>query len=268
MKCLKCQQDLNGKYQKKFCNNSCAAKFNNTARAKHKTVSCYICNAEFIITEKEKRRRCFACPPPIKKTKIDLKKNNTFDCKVCGKNFKRRNSQLYCGESCKQQVTRKRYKKICLHCKSDFLGEKENSKFCSRSCRSLSLKLHTYAHKKSGLSRSKIEHSIEESLNKDFPHLNIVFNDKNTLGLELDIFIPNLKLAFELNGIFHYKPVYGTETLNKIQNRDKHKTLLCHSLGLKLITIPLGNTRFTEKHKQDVYKQIKKIINENGGPSR
>ena len=59
-------------------------------------------------------------------------------------------------------------------------------------------------------------------------------------GLEIDIYIPELKLGFEYNGIQHYKPVEhwgGEKSLKKQQMRDKRKQQLCNQNDVKLIII-------------------------------
>jgi hypothetical protein len=48
-------------------------------------------------------------------------------------------------------------------------------------------------------------------LEKIFPSVEIVSKDKNTLsgyGLELDFFIPSLRLAVEFQGIQHFAPKF------------------------------------------------------------
>lgn len=40
-------------------------------------------------------------------------------------------------------------------------------------------------------------------------YLDFKFNDRETIGLKLDIYIPSLKLAFEINGVFHRKNIFG-----------------------------------------------------------
>jgi len=66
-------------------------------------------------------------------------------------------------------------------------------------------------------------------------------NYPKSLGkyIELDIFIPELSLAFEYNGEQHYKfvPIYNQE-LQKIQQRDQFKQMICKDNGITLITIP------------------------------
>jgi hypothetical protein len=44
-------------------------------------------------------------------------------------------------------------------------------------------------------------------------------------------------LAFELNGIFHYEPIYGQEKLNQIQNNDNHKFQDCLEEKIELCVI-------------------------------
>lgn len=59
-------------------------------------------------------------------------------------------------------------------------------------------------------------------------------------GLEIDIYVPELKLGFEYNGLQHYKPVEhwgGEESLKKQQERDKRKQQLCNQNDVKLIII-------------------------------
>ena len=71
-------------------------------------------------------------------------------------------------------------------------------------------------NKTHGTRRSKLECFIEKKLSELYPDLTIHYNQKDTINSELDIYIPSFKLAFELNGIFHYEPIYGEEKLNQI----------------------------------------------------
>jgi len=72
--------------------------------------------------------------------------------------------------------------------------------------------------------------------------------------LELDIFIPELNLGLEYQGIQHYKPVKhwgGNEALLKTQERDKRKKILCQVNNINLIyfyhTEQLSNELVTKK---------------------
>ena len=82
-----------------------------------------------------------------------------------------------------------------------------------------------------------MESWVEQELALKFPSLNIQFNDRKCLGLELDIYIPSLKLAFEFNGIVHYEPIYGDKKLRLIRSSDARKFILCAELDINLIVI-------------------------------
>lgn len=57
-------------------------------------------------------------------------------------------------------------------------------------------------------------------------------------GLEIDIFLPQKRLAVEYQGIQHFKPIEhwgGAEALKKLQERDHKKRQLCEANGIRLI---------------------------------
>ena len=91
--------------------------------------------------------------------------------------------------------------------------------FCSKSCAAR----YNNKHKTHGTRRSKLEAYIEQKLTEFYPNLEILYSNKTIIESELDIYIPSLKLAFELNGIFHYEPIFGDNKLNQIQNNDSNK---------------------------------------------
>lgn len=56
--------------------------------------------------------------------------------------------------------------------------------------------------------------------------------------LELDVYIPELKLGFEYQGVQHFKSVEhwgGKSALKKVKERDARKKLLCEKNGIRLI---------------------------------
>ena len=117
-------------------------------------------------------------------------------------------------------------------------------------------------HKTHGTRRSKLEVWIEEQLTKLYPNLEIHFNQKDTINSELDIYIPSMKIAFELNGIFHYEPIFGEDQLNKIQNNDHRKFAACHEAGISLCVIDTsGQKYFKPKSSQRYLDIITGIIN-------
>ena len=104
-----------------------------------------------------------------------------------------------------------------LKTKNQFI--KFPNSFCSSTCSGT----YNSAHKKFGTRRSKLEKWLEEKLIMSYPSLEFHFNRKDTIYAELDIYIPTLNLAFELNGIFHYEPIFGDKKLQSTQTNDKRK---------------------------------------------
>lgn len=88
-----------------------------------------------------------------------------------------------------------------------------------------------------GNNRSKLEIFIEQKLKSRYDNINFIFNFKNQIGYELDIFIPNLNLAFELNVIFHYLPIFGEEKLKKVKYKDDVKKKMCLESNIDLYQI-------------------------------
>lgn len=80
------------------------------------------------------------------------------------------------------------------------------------------------------------------------------FNSKTIIGTELDVYFPTLRLAVELNGIFHYNPIYGTDKLIRIQQNDKQKEIRCHELGIEMIVI--DTSKCTKQSQYEAYYGI------------
>ena len=83
-------------------------------------------------------------------------------------------------------------------------GSKSGHLFCNHSCAAT----YNITHKTVGTRRSKLEVWLESQLRELYPNLTLLPNDKTAINSELDFYFPELKLAFELNGIFHYEPIY------------------------------------------------------------
>lgn len=274
--CLECTKQFEGKIKQKpkFCSQSCSATFNNKKRCGSRLVNCHDCKMEFSVW-KSKDQNYYRCKPCINQKNKILKENksvlpkiripkiNDLKCKFCSSIFQtKRSNTLYCSTECKKN-NRRKYEHICVGCNIVFTNTEKESKYCSNSCKSINLKLFNYAHKSSGKSRSQIEIFIEENLIKDFPDIKFIFNDKEVIGSELDVYIPELKMAIEINGIIHYEPIYGEEKLLKVQNRDKQKMINCYNLGIELIVIPLGRKGLSKKQTQEIYLEICSIIMNN-----
>lgn len=197
-------------------------------------------------------------------------------CSTCGLEFQRtkahvitatkryENGNMFCCRECHN--THKGYKKpievSCKQCDITFLKQYGQIKqtlnnFCSRSCAAT----YNNQHKKHGTRRSKLEAHLEEYIRKTYPSLILICNSKEAIESELDFYFPELNLAIELNGIFHYEPIYGKEKLEKIQNNDDRKFQACLERNIELCIIDSSHIKnLTEKCKLEMEKIIKNII--------
>jgi hypothetical protein len=96
-------------------------------------------------------------------------------------------------------------------------------------------------------------------LEEKYPNFEIIPNDKELLdGYEVDISIPELKLAIEWNGIVHFKPIYGKQKLQKIQSRDAEKLKIANDKNINLIVIP--DLVSKEAYVKEAFYNICRII--------
>lgn len=211
----------------------------------------------FILTEILKRSN---------KEKIECK------CSRCNTTFYKRKSFVvsklrrcpgspwFCSYNCKKKP------RTIINCKNcdkcfEIIADKSRL-FCSRSCSVT----YSNTHKTHGNRRSKLESWLELKLQTHFPSLEIHYNRKDAINSELDIYIPSIKLAVELNGIFHYEPIFSEEQLAKIQNNDDRKFQACLERGIELCTIDTSKQLvFKEKTSQQfldiiVYLISKKLV--------
>jgi hypothetical protein len=130
--------------------------------------------------------------------------------------------------------------------------------FCSSSCAAT----YNNTHKTKGYRKSKLEVYLEKVLTNLYPNIEMHFNRKDAINSELDIYIPSLKLAFELNGIFHYEPIYGPEKLSQIKNNDERKFQACLENGIELCIIDSSKLKsFKDSNAKPYLDIICNIIN-------
>ena len=168
-------------------------------------------------------------------------------CAYCKEGFnrrpqhKRRNHNNFCGLDC--------FKKFftlpninCLNCNRPFKPRWKTRKFCSQSCAAT----YSNTHKTKGTRISKLEKYLQTELPKIYT-FEIKFNSKKEINSELDIYIPSLKLAFELNGVFHYEPIFGKKKLLQIQNNDDRKFQACIENNIELCIIDVSRYKYFKK---------------------
>lgn len=205
-------------------------------------------------------------------------------CKHCGKTFYQTKHFIHSGirkhhphtaEFCSQK------------CSVTFRSEKCNIEFNCEQCGKLSYKLlnqykrskHHFCssscsatfqnrRKQTGCRRSKMEAWLEKQLISLYPYIEFHFNRRDAINAELDIYIPSLKLAFELNGIFHYEPIFGQDKLNRTQTNDNRKFQACIESGIELCILDTSQVKyFKERTSKPFLDIITRIINQTLSPS-
>lgn len=166
-------------------------------------------------------------------------------------------SVKYCSPKCHHDSTVTRVECSCLHCgkkivKAPNVFKLSKNVFCSCSCAAT----YNNTHKTKGYRRSKLERWLEEQLSKAYPNLEIHYCRKDAINSELDIYIPSLKLAFELNGIFHYEPIYGGPKLEQIKNNDTRKFQACIEVGIELCIIDTSSLHYFKPEKAERFLHI------------
>lgn len=159
----------------------------------------------------------------------------------------------YCSKSCAGIGMKDQREYACLHCNEKFFDLTTiKRKFCSRNCSVT----YNNLHKTYGIRRSKLEKWLEKQLAIIYPTLEIHYCRKDAINSELDIYLPSLRMAFELNGIFHYEPIHGQDRLDKIKNNDGRKYQACIEKEISLCIIDTSTMSYFKEEKGQKYLNI------------
>lgn len=155
----------------------------------------------------------------------------------------------FCSRDCSSKNKTKKVECACDHCGKIFMKNKSQikktkSNFCCQSCAGK----YGTSHKTTGTRSSRLEKWLAVKLSEKFPTLEFHFNRKDAINSELDIYIPTLKLAFELNGPFHYEPIFGQEKLETIKNNDCRKFQACLEKGIELCIIDTSKQKYFKEN--------------------
>lgn len=135
----------------------------------------------------------------------------------------------------------------------------KNKKFCSRAC------MNQYKFQRvKKKSRSKLEIYLSNRLKQDFPWMLLEECNRTLLKtLELDIYLPQFKIAIEVNGGMHYRFIrYFHRTITNFQrqrSRDTKKKIMCQDLGIQLIEVP-NLKAFSEKNAEQIYSWLVNVL--------
>lgn len=173
-------------------------------------------------------------------------------CGVCNKDYKQTITRFqlgyqhaYCltglpfGGGYKKPITLKPV--ICGICKKEFQPKRSEAHFCSRecadnNCRTDEYKARAFFNGQKGgkvsatsqCKRSKNEIYFSELCAKDF---DITTNEPYFDGWDADVIIHSEKTAILWNGIWHYKQIIKSQSLQQVQTRDRIKTAIIEKYG-------------------------------------
>lgn len=210
-------------------------------------------NGNFLFTQEEYEATLFP--------QSRYKKLLPIRCLTCGQTFMASAKQVnnlftssgkdkltlkYCSRACRDKGTQDRVTVTCANCGKKIerqryeLDVKEKF-FCDIQC------YHEYLKKNPlcqiGYNVSKLERLLRWAIIQITPNQPFTFNDRKTLnGLEFDIFFSQLKCAVEVNGIWHFKLMGHTHNLEKTQENDRKKKILCEEKGIKLLVLECTDT--------------------------
>lgn len=122
------------------------------------------------------------------------------------------------------------------------------------------LKLANQAVRDSSKHGSKLEKYLLTELLKD-GHVVEFHKEQNLVNtkLQIDIFLPKLRIAIEVDGPSHFEPVWGKDALKRNKSYDDKKTGLIVGKGLCLIRIKQSKD-FSKSRASIIYQELKKHI--------
>ncbi len=266
VKCLNCGIDF---YKlpydiKRSTNHFCSLKCSGIHRGKKVEVKCLTCGIDFYkkLFEIKRYSNHFCsreCSGIHRDKKVEVK------CLTCGIDFYKklfkikRSSNHFCSIECSAKNKNQKVEVKCSNCNKFFLKKHGQIQKRPRHCCSIyCYKMLAKFKKNWGSNRSKLEIYVEKRLTEELT-LNISYN-KTSIGYELDIYLPELSFAIELNGITHYKAIYGEEALLKRQEIDRLKAEECVKRNIKLIVINVSEDKDNKRTLEKRYNEIKNLI--------
>lgn len=252
------QQNTTGLF---FCNNVCKSKY----YKRNYIVTCVICGKMFEKPPADQKRYPTHCCSKKCRAKNNDKRIKV-ECDQCEKCIFRPPSLLkgkkniFCSEDCHNEF---QDKKICIKCtkcgkeeyKSPVYVRRHRFHFCSTNCSS------KYRYHKSFVESELEKLIIPLGIKYDRNNRSVLSHpDNKRRNPELDFWFPDIQYAIEVNGITHYKPIYGKSVFLSQKERDRYKRLRCKQLGITLRIVKPGNCRagiYLNRYKT-IIREIKK----------
>lgn len=171
---------------------------------------------------------------------------------------------IFCGRICSNAHQNQRLElpcatcgKVCFKQMHELKRSKSGNVFCNLSC------ANTWSNfsAKKKISKSILENYIQEQLKIDFPFLEMAFNYMGAIESELDVYIPSLKVAIEINGPLHYTPALGQYRFDTIRANDVKKTKACKAAGIQLYLLDASKFKYlSDSSRNRYYPQIRSLI--------
>lgn len=198
----------------------------------------------------------------------------TLKCKNCKADVKPTPAQkwkiknklidgVFCSRACKTEASKKRHTANCAVCGksvtrqlSQLKKSKSGNIFCSPECGTIWSNWQGPKFK----SKSALEDQLGMALQKMFPEIEICLGDRSPLDSSVDIWIPSLKLAIEVNGPHHFGPIRNNLVayLKTIKN-DLRKIRQAKKAGIKLYVLNTGNLR-GKKAFDKFFPQLSRLL--------
>jgi very-short-patch-repair endonuclease len=96
---------------------------------------------------------------------------------------------------------------------------------------------------------------VADGYKVDFHKEQVLSNTK----LQIDLFLPTINTAIEIDGPSHFLPVWGDDTLKRNKTYDKKKHGLILGKGWKLIRVK-QNRDFSKSRAELIYQELKNIL--------
>ena len=107
----------------------------------------------------------------------------------------------------------------------------------------------------SKLEKYLLKRLTEDGFRVEFHKEHLVVNEK----LQMDLFLPELNVAIEVDGPSHFKPVWGEDALAKTQKSDQQKNGLLISRGTTVIRIRQEKC-LSQKYQRDLYRKLSESL--------
>lgn len=124
------------------------------------------------------------------------------------------------------------------------------------------LKLANQAVREASKKGSKLEHFllthlIGDGYKVDFHKEQLLSNTR----LQIDLFLPTMNVAIEVDGPSHFEPVWGDDALKKNKKYDQKKAGLITGKGIRLIRIKQRHD-FSKARANNIYHKLYQILSE------